>query len=602
MSSLPAALPPSRVRILSALWAGAALAYVGARAVRIPFTHDESKSYLNFIGRSYGHILTPYAPNAANNHVLNSLLARTSALAFGPSEWALRLPNVLAFALYLGCALWLARRFSSGVAAACFCALFAGNPFLLELFALARGYGLGLGFLAAFLVLLVAIEERPDRGLPWALAAGASAALSITANFTFLLPTGALLLVAAIRLRHRSWTIVTGVLSPLLLLAVAVGPWIAKLKARGQFYTGGSIGFVHDTLGSLVDVSVAEWGRGPAARSAAWVVLLLCTLLGVAALLLRSCAGGKRIAGLVVPALFLAAIGSIVQHATLGTPYLADRTAVFFLPLLAACGAAGVDVFASAAASTSRAAGRAIGLALAAAVAWNAARSANVDHAQLWRYDADAARVVADLTSLHETGETRIHLGGNWVFEPALNFYRETRRLAWLDPVLRNDPFELCNVLLLSLHEPLSYAHDEFVEVRRYPRFGNYLLHRVRSPGSGRVWHEDATLTGSLDDPAEDSVVLGSLRLHGWAREAGRDLGVRFLLDGIPQAISVSRVPRPDVAIVLPALGDCGSAGYEAVIPFDREKRGTHEIIVVFTSEDFRQRHYPARRFDWRLP
>src|SRR5664279_3003482 len=89
------------------------LAYVAVRAIRIPIVYDEAFSYLNFVSKSFGTILSINTPEPVNNHVLNSLLSRLSMLAFGPSEWALRLPNVVAFGLYLACGITLCRRYSS---------------------------------------------------------------------------------------------------------------------------------------------------------------------------------------------------------------------------------------------------------------------------------------------------------------------------------------------------------------------------------------------------------------------------------------------------------------------------------------------------------
>jgi hypothetical protein len=65
---------------------------------------DEIVTYVSYMGRSFGEILTTY--DNQNNHFLYTLLARLSFLIFGESVWALRLPAVLfgvgsIWALYL---------------------------------------------------------------------------------------------------------------------------------------------------------------------------------------------------------------------------------------------------------------------------------------------------------------------------------------------------------------------------------------------------------------------------------------------------------------------------------------------------------------------
>jgi hypothetical protein len=116
---------------------------------------------------------------------------------------------------------------------------------------------------------------------------------------------------------------------------------------------------------------------------------------------------------------------------------------------------------------------------------------------------------------------------------------------------------------------------------------------------SHAFYREDASLPGSIDSPAEDAVVTGPLKVSGWARIPGEDLRVTVMIDGEERS-PVTRFPRPDVQGVLPSLGDCGSAGYEATFAFELDDDGMHEIAVVFRSADGRQRHYPPRRFIWR--
>ena len=114
------------------------------------------------------------------------------------------------------------------------------------------------------------------------------------------------------------------------------------------------------------------------------------------------------------------------------------------------------------------------------------------------------------------------------------------------------------------------------------------------------TWREDASLAGSVDEPAERSSVRGRLAVRGWARLPDRDLEVTVVIDGKERLpLTRRRLGRPDVQNALPALGDCASAGYEITYPFSAEDAGPHELQVIFRSADGRERHYPARRFTW---
>ncbi len=115
------------------------------------------------------------------------------------------------------------------------------------------------------------------------------------------------------------------------------------------------------------------------------------------------------------------------------------------------------------------------------------------------------------------------------------------------------------------------------------------------------LYREDPTLLGSIDEPGEGAVVTGPLTVRGWARTNGEDLHVTVTIDGEERRfIKGARVPRPEVQAVLPSLGDCRTAGYEATYAFEAGDEGPHEIQALFRASDGRQRHYPPRRFTWK--
>lgn len=162
--------------------------YEAARAARLAFTYDEATTYLNSIAPG---LLSCFRFDSANNHLLNSLLAGLSSLLGGTSEFVLRLPNLLAFPVYLVFAFLILDRFVKKklIVAAGF-VLLAANPYVLDFFSLCRGYGLSLAFLMASLYFLFSFLKRAARDesglyrpLRYSLAA---ASLAVLANFTLL--------------------------------------------------------------------------------------------------------------------------------------------------------------------------------------------------------------------------------------------------------------------------------------------------------------------------------------------------------------------------------------------------------------------------------
>jgi hypothetical protein len=124
------------------------LVYEILRAARVSLTIDEAETYLNFLS---SRLTAVFNFGSANNHFLNTLLAKVSSLSFGNGEFALRLPNLLGYAVYLGFGFLLLNRFvcRSGVILGFL--LLNLNPYVLDFFSLCRGYGLSLGFLMASL-------------------------------------------------------------------------------------------------------------------------------------------------------------------------------------------------------------------------------------------------------------------------------------------------------------------------------------------------------------------------------------------------------------------------------------------------------------------
>jgi len=115
------------------------------------------------------------------------------------------------------------------------------------------------------------------------------------------------------------------------------------------------------------------------------------------------------------------------------------------------------------------------------------------------------------------------------------------------------------------------------------------------------LYREDATLPGSIDEPVENAVVTGPLAVRGWARIPGEDLRVTVTIDGEERPfVTGARVPRPDLRTALPALGECATAGYEAVYAFAPGDAGAHVLDVLFRYSDGRQRRYPPRAFTWK--
>ena len=373
------------------------LSYTVIRAVRVPLTCDEAFTGNHWVDPGPLVALTFDGPVRSNNHLLNSLLSTVSQAVFGRTEFALRLPNLIAHAVFL-IASWrlLSRVAGAGVALAGF-ALLNGNPLLLELFGLARGYGLALGFVAPALLYAVRafeIEEIPLReeaacyGL---LVCGVLAQLIVLDVFVAVAATFAVLRFVRLtrsraegRLRRAARESIPVVAASLFLLATAV-PIIVFLRRSGALDFGGTVGLWYDTVGSVVRISMLNLSPAFVWATLAALGTALAALTVLAAYrLVRPKAGGRVFS----PSFrSWSASPQPFRLSTIffGARFPENRIATVSLPLLvfalaAACGTAPSPL--------DRVAGSALAIAGLLALALFA-RRANLSHSDLWWFDAD---------------------------------------------------------------------------------------------------------------------------------------------------------------------------------------------------------------------
>jgi hypothetical protein len=141
------------------------LLFVVSRAVHVPFTYDEAAAYIRYIDSSVPstfdtNLLSLFNFEVATNHFLNTALTKLSCALVGTSEVALRLPNLLGYTLYLGFAALILRRLSNPLIAFGGLLLLNLNLYVLDFFALSRGYGLSLGLMMGSIYFLLRFLER----------------------------------------------------------------------------------------------------------------------------------------------------------------------------------------------------------------------------------------------------------------------------------------------------------------------------------------------------------------------------------------------------------------------------------------------------------
>lgn len=479
------------------------LIYVITRALVLSFTVDESTSYTHHVLASLPDILrynVPVAPS--NNHLLNTLLMKAADRYLGPTEFALRLPNVIAYCCYLVASALIIRRVRRDRLMLPAFLLLAVNPFLLDWFSLARGYGLGLALMLGSLYFLIrALEQRPCRTKDL-YPASILASLTVTANIPFLDYFLAFLVWAACVVlldqmifqraspsRHPLLTIALAFAPLFLALALTLAimaPPILKLHRMGEFYYGGTRGFWRDTLGSLAQATLygvpATNALVPVLPVVA-VVLFSAAIVAVLIMLAREgLIAARRPGPTVVGITLLTATLPILEHYLLGTRFRLDRTAIDLVPLFCLSlvawsqsdcaslklGFAGDRIFATALVAIS-------GLALI-----NLAVSVNWSHPYYIDYDASTKQMMADLSLDYRTrqaGHGTVTLAVPPYVDAAVNFYRITWKMTWLKLVVHTSVARECDCTYIysrpqdALGLPASYAR-RLSTIKTYPTTG----------------------------------------------------------------------------------------------------------------------------------
>lgn len=140
--------------------------YLWIRGYYVPITFDEAATFFHFVQSGDFWFFTSLPD--ANNHFINSLLSFISYNIFGSSKLALRLPNLLAFSIYLYFLYRFSTFFKSGLLRWVFILSMMFSHFFVEYFALCRGYGLSMAFLlGVFYYLIKFVSEKKSSHLIW---------------------------------------------------------------------------------------------------------------------------------------------------------------------------------------------------------------------------------------------------------------------------------------------------------------------------------------------------------------------------------------------------------------------------------------------------
>ncbi len=313
------------------------------RAINVPVTHDEAWTFNAFVSSTYRNILIN-SPVTANNHILNSLLAKFFTGIFqSNAPFIIRMPNILALIVYLISGyLLLHKLFENKWWVLAGMLLLNLNPFLFDFWGLCRGYGLAIALMMASVYFFVRydMDAKPHYLFLTLLMAG----LATISNFSmlnfYLALIGIIVLQALVapspaRKLKIIWASAAVIICTALLYIMIVQP-IIELRQNGELYFGGSEGFIPDTVKSLVSETTYSYKANEWVNFityAAVVLSMLATVVFIYGAIKNKFSPVSFRYLYILLFLFIPALSTILQYHLLGTLYLIERTALFFYPL-----------------------------------------------------------------------------------------------------------------------------------------------------------------------------------------------------------------------------------------------------------------------------
>ncbi|WP_156469210.1 hypothetical protein [Cephaloticoccus primus] len=408
--------------------------YVLLRAIRVGVTYDEVVTLQEFVPHSIYNILFEARP-IANNHILNTILIKAVFLFGAQSLFFARVPNLISFLLYLyfSCRI-LSRGLPGFYGIGCFVLLIC-NPFMLEFFSLARGYGLSLAFMMGALCFASDnIRRFSTSSLCKSLALGA---LSVVSIFSMIYFEIALIVVLNITIfLRRDWSIFrrsliySSLIGAALLAAISV-PIFRLEKYNGLAY-GGSRGFYSDTLLSLTRYTL---GNFEASYFAPYLLnSFLCISIAVVGISF-SRKWRTSLSWLFVGVAGLSVLLIICAHSLAGVKYPIDRVSLFLYPLMmlslcfCLCGL-----------------GRWIGTGLLAvlvlALSSNFTLRANFYKTTLWDFDSHASQILELINGMGRAEGRVIGLRIVNILGRSVSYYANKNRYGFVRILDKHDAVE----------------------------------------------------------------------------------------------------------------------------------------------------------------
>ncbi len=455
---------------------GCILLYVAYRSYNLSFTHDEAHTFKILLGDRH-------VANTANNHLLNTWLATLFYHVFGSSEFVLRLPNLLAFILFA----FFVSRYLSGLRSIMLTVIGVSvlmlNHYMLDFFSLARGYGLALAFeFAALCILLQRNKDENFRSL--ALRTGLALLFSLAAalaNLSFLNLNIAMVFIVlleilhinrkrSIQLRMKHYLVFAGMLLINFIAFYFLVQQLLFLFHHNELYIGGKDSLIDSTLTILIHRSIYLSYYG----EYFWMYLRL-GVIGVIVIAFLSRLFGTKYTGLSRMIIILSILisATVFQHYLYDTLYPTERASLVFLPVFS------FILFLLIMETGEQIRNLKIRLPfyalviliISSPIVYHFGKNLNYQYTLEWRNDAHNRELMRYIENdlKDYSGEEKVRIAADWYYEPVINYYRISMRIAHLDSITRTDQTEGAKYLYFKNQNlPDSVVRGQYKTIMKF--------------------------------------------------------------------------------------------------------------------------------------
>lgn len=411
------------------------ITYIGIRAYRLSFTHDESLSYTIIKGE-------PLWKDTANNHQINTFLMRVSSIITGDSEFSLRLPNLISFIFFLTFCFYIIRNKNNNILFIIGCILLFFNPFILEFFSIARGYGISLAMMSGSLYFLlrncsmeqVTYKQFLKDFIP-------AMAFSFAANFSNLslinFSISILIIFIArylyLKIKDNSIKIKENLIFTFLVVICLIFIYISVerllfLNQLQQLFFGTDT--FADTINSLILSTMLKFDDFNGIDYIRYFIIALFIVGTLYVFITKQFKSRLFVISII---LILIVSGLFFEYYIFGGKFPKQRAAMYFIPLFCLFIYYFIEIIFDKMKENMKSIALFLFLIIIGIPAiYNFATKVNLKNYSTWDYEAHTKDVIKILEKLSankaEPGKKHT-LSNNWLFEPTLNYYITTRNL-----------------------------------------------------------------------------------------------------------------------------------------------------------------------------